>query len=79
MQRTKYTLLFFFFFSFSSLFSQNFLKTDGKLIVNEIGDTILLRGMGLGGWMVQEGYMMSPSGFSGTQYQIKKDNLEVLL
>ena len=29
--------------------------------------------MGLGGWMVQEGYMMSPSGFSGTQYQIKKD------
>ena len=29
--------------------------------------------MGLGGWMVQEGYMMSPSGFSGTQHQIKKD------
>ena len=27
--------------------------------------------MGLGGWMVQEGYMMAPGGFSSTQYQIK--------
>jgi hypothetical protein len=26
----------------------------------------ILRGMGLGGWMLQEGYMMSPSGFSDT-------------
>ena len=29
--------------------------------------------MGLGGWMVQEGYMMSPNGFSGTQFQIKNN------
>ena len=34
--------------------------------------------MGLGGWMVQEGYMMSPNGFSGTQNQIKKDILKII-
>ena len=62
-----------FFLVFVSLdgFSQNFLKTSGRSIINQKGDTIILRGMGLGGWMVQEGYMMAPGGFSGTQYQIR--------
>ncbi len=40
------------------IFSQGFLKTDGKRIVNEKGENVLLRGMGLGGWMLQEGYML---------------------
>ena len=53
------------------LFSQNFLKTSGRNIINQNGDTIVLRGIGLGGWMVQEGYMMAPGGFSGTQFQIR--------
>ena len=34
--------------------------------------------MGLGGWMVQEGYMMAPGGFSGTQFQIR-DNITDLI
>ena len=55
----------------NQLFSQQFLSTSGKSIINQNGDTIILRGMGLGGWMVQEGYMMAPGGFSSTQYQIK--------
>ncbi|MFP4548903.1 MAG: glycoside hydrolase family 5 protein [Fidelibacterota bacterium] len=38
-----------------------FLKADGKLIVNGNGDEVLLRGMGFGGWMVQEPYMMKVS------------------
>ena len=59
-------------------FSQNFLSTSGKSIVNENGDTIILRGMGLGGWMVQEGYMMAPGGFSSTQYQIKDKIIELV-
>ena len=78
MKLTKYNLFFYFFFLFHNSLSQNFLKTEGKQIVNENGDTILLRGMGLGGWMVQEGYMMSPNGFSGTQHQIKKDILKII-
>jgi endoglucanase len=32
---------------------QGFLKTSGTKIVNEKGADILLRGMGLGGWMLQ--------------------------
>jgi endoglucanase len=38
--------------------AQGFLKTEGKRIVNAKGQNILLRGMGLGGWMLQEGYML---------------------
>jgi len=50
--------------------AQEFLSTNGKAIVNESGDTILLRGMGLGGWMLQEGYMMHTSSFANAQYQL---------
>ena len=56
----------------SPLRSQGFLSTNGKAIVKENGDTILLRGMGLGGWMVQEGYMLKTSEFANAQYQIKE-------
>ena len=63
--------------NFSS-YSQNFLSTSGSSIVNENGDTIIFRGMGLGGWMVQEGYMMAPGGFSSTQYQIKDRLIELI-
>ena len=38
--------------------AQGFLKADGKRIVNVKGENVLLRGMGLGGWMLQEGYML---------------------
>lgn len=34
-----------------------FLKTDGTRIVTKSGKEILLRGMGLGGWFLPEGYM----------------------
>jgi endoglucanase len=37
---------------------QGFLKADGKRIINEKGENVLLRGIGLGGWMLQEGYML---------------------
>lgn len=33
------------------------LKTDGKRIVTDRGDAVLLQGVGLGGWMLPEGYM----------------------
>ncbi|HTN19369.1 MAG TPA: cellulase family glycosylhydrolase [Pelobium sp.] len=53
-------------------FSQGFLKADGKKIVNEKGENIILRGMGLGGWMLQEGYMFHISNL-GRQYRIKEE------
>ena len=51
--------------------AQHFLTTKGKAIVNENQDTILLRGMGLGGWMVQEGYMLQTAGFANPQHEIR--------
>ena len=51
--------------------AQHLLKADGKVITNEIGDTILLRGMGLGGWMVQEGYMLQTASFANPQHEIR--------
>mgnify|MGYP000093379529 FL=1 len=51
--------------------AQHFLSTSGKAIVNENQDTVLLRGMGLGGWMVQEGYMLQTAGFANPQHEIR--------
>ena len=80
MPNLKNLSFLFFLIALSSnvLFSQNFLKTSGRNIINQNGDTIVLRGMGLGGWMVQEGYMMAPGGISGTQFQIR-DNITDLI
>ena len=35
----------------------SYLRTQGHDIVNEQGERILLRGVGLGNWMLPEGYM----------------------
>jgi hypothetical protein len=66
----------FFFIFFCLIISvqtnaQHFLKADGKIISNENGDTVLLRGMGLGGWMVQEGYMLQTASFANPQHEIR--------
>lgn len=50
---------------------QGFLKAKDTLIVNEKGEKVILRGMGLGGWMLQEGYMLK-LGKIGPQHLIRK-------
>ncbi len=50
---------------------KNFLRTDGTMIVNGAGENVLLRGYGLGGWMLQEPYMLKLSGVAVAQYDIK--------
>jgi endoglucanase len=52
-------------------FSQGYLHRNGQNIVNGNGDNVLLRGLGLGGWMVQEGYMLQTSAFAGPQHEIR--------
>ena len=47
------------------------LQANGPKIVDANGQEIILKGMGLGGWMLQEGYMMKP-GFGGTQGYVKR-------
>lgn len=70
-------ILFILFIGASANSHARFLKTKADAIVNEKGETILLRGMGLGGWMLQEGYMFRLS-FLGQQYRIKEKIAEVV-
>ncbi|WP_188929240.1 glycoside hydrolase family 5 protein [Puia dinghuensis] len=51
--------------------AQGILRVQGRLIVNERGEKVILRGMGLGGWMLQESYMLKV-GPVGPQYRIKR-------
>lgn len=54
----------------SSLLAQG-LKADGQRIADQNGNDVILRGMGLGGWMIQEGYMLETSSFANTQSKIR--------
>ena len=56
---------------------QGFLKADGIRIVNEKGDNVLLRGIGLGGWMLQEGYMLHVN-VESQQHRIR-ERIETLI
>ncbi len=51
---------------------QGFLHADGKQIVNGDGENVLLRGIGTGNWMLQEGYMMETSDIAGTQHEFRE-------
>ena len=55
--------------------AQGYLKADGTQIVNTEGEEVIFRGIGLGGWMLQEGYMLHTS---GPQYKIE-DRIEALV
>jgi len=74
MQSLKlYCLLFFACtLPLTNLNAQGFLKAMDKQMVNEKGENVLLRGIGLGGWMLQEGYMLGLSNNWQQQNQIRK-------
>ncbi len=59
------------FTSTNTAVAQGWLRADGQRIVNEKGENILLRGMGLGGWMLQEGYMLRVNR-EGQQHKIRQ-------
>jgi len=61
-----------------NVLSQGFLRVEGKQIVNEKGENVLLRGIGLGGWMLQEPYMLKLSKVTGTQTEIKSRISELI-
>lgn len=58
-------------FFFQNIYCEGFLKASGKVIVDGSGKEILLRGIGLGGWLVPEGYMLQTSGFANSPTQIR--------
>ncbi|OXA96338.1 cellulase family glycosylhydrolase [Flavobacterium hercynium] len=59
-------------------FGQGFLHRDGQNIVDGNGKNVLLRGLGVGGWMVQEGYMLQTQSFASPQYRIRQKIKELV-
>lgn len=62
----------------SASYAQGFLHTEGKKIVDGNGQNILLRGIGTGNWMLQEGYMMQTSGIAGTQHEFRNKLIQTI-
>lgn len=50
---------------------QGFLHRQGKYIYDGEGREVILRGIGTGNWMLQEGYMMQTSDIAGTQHEFR--------
>ena len=63
-----------YFFILNIIFSQGFLHVENGEIVEGNGDPILLRGFGLGGWLVPEGYMLSNSYIEGFESPTEIEN-----
>jgi len=51
------------------------IRVDGTRLVDEAGTTVLLRGVGLGGWMNMENFI---TGYPGTEQGIRRDLLGAL-
>jgi endoglucanase len=57
--------------TFQVLNAQGYLHRNGKYIYDGAGNEVILRGIGTGNWMIQEGYMMQTSGVAGTQHEFR--------
>jgi endoglucanase len=53
------------------LTAQGFLRTSGTQIVDGDGKEFILKGIGLGGWLVPEGYMLQTSNFAASPSEIR--------
>jgi endoglucanase len=69
------TLIFLFY---TNLFSQGFLHRLDKKIVNGLNQEVSLKGIGLGGWLLQEGYMLHTSDFANAQWEIRNKILDLV-
>ncbi|TRX65711.1 cellulase family glycosylhydrolase [Carboxylicivirga sp. M1479] len=54
------------------------LTTDGKLIKDDQGQKVILRGIGTGNWVLMEGYMMKTAGVAGTQHEFRDKLTEAI-
>jgi len=70
-------ILFVLFLIFN-LSNAQMLTTSGSQIIDDNNQPILLRGIGLGGWMLQEGYMMNSNGGADTQYEFKENLIQLI-
>jgi len=62
----------------TTIFPKGILRTEGKIIVDADGKEIVFKGIGLGGWLVPEGYMFNMSGFANSPSEIKSKIIGVV-
>lgn len=77
MLKTRQILLILFLVPATLSWGQ-WLQTDGKAIIDQNGQEVILRGIGLGGWMLMEGYMMQSSDVADTQHELKDKLIELM-
>lgn len=58
--------------------AQNFLHTSGKYIYDGTGNEVILRGIGTGNWLLQEGYMMKSAEVAGPMYQFRQKLIQTI-
>ena len=74
MRKALFVIL---FFLSISLFSQN-IKRYNSVIIDENNYEVILKGIGLGGWMLQEPYMFNYIGAADAQYDFKEKLVEFI-
>ena len=52
--------------------AQGYLRADGKQIKEANGKPFIIRSMGIGSWMLQEGYHMKTAGIADTQHELEE-------
>lgn len=71
MKMKQYFVLLVSILCFNKIDAQGFLHANGQYIANDNHPNYILRGIGLGGYMLQEGYMFG-LGELGTQHRIRE-------
>ncbi len=72
----KRSLIVFLMFCPLFLFGEGYLHTKGKYIYNGNEEEVLLRGIGTGNWMIQEGYMMQTEDVYNTQHEFRANLID---
>ncbi|MDG1439573.1 MAG: cellulase family glycosylhydrolase, partial [Flavobacteriales bacterium] len=68
----KYYLKFLAFILALNVSGQTLLHTNGKAIVDANGDSVILKTMNLGGWMLIEPYQIQSAGFASAQWELEE-------
>lgn len=55
-----------------------YLHVENKQIVDGQGNNVILRGIGTGNWMIQEGYMMKTGSSAPTQHEYRNKLIELM-
>ncbi len=71
-------ILFILIFTFTLINANGFLKRDGKYIKNDNTNNFIIKSMGLGGWLVPEGYMWQSSAYANSPTEIRNAVIELI-